>query len=222
MQIPTNPAGPPGLGIGGAPLSLNPVVGTPNPRHPQYPHPIFSLADYNLPETMTKLYDLCAYFFMTSSLVHPVIHKMAEYPVTKFHFNSPSDDDQAVARVKRLVEKQWKGRQHLIEVGIHYLTFGNCIALVPYNCQRFLKCPRCQAYYQLARLPYRWVDFVPHALCPSPTCRYHGPFNTFRVYPRNEHFIRPVLLDPRCVDVKYNPITGTKKYLYRIPPALQR
>ena len=192
-----------------------------NPRVPSYPDKIFSLADYSLPKNINDLFKLCAYFFTTNSLVHPVIYKMSEYPVTKFKYHSPADDEQAVSRTRRLVEKEWKGRHHLIEVGIYYHAFGNCIPLVTYVGQRYLKCPRCSRYYQLNRLPFRWVDFTPHAECPVPTCKYNGAFDSFRVYPRNEKYVRPVILDPRYVDIKYNEITGTKKYLYRIPPTMR-
>lgn len=201
---------------------LTPLVGRPNPRRPSYPNKIFSLADYSLPKSINELFDLCAYFFTTSSLVHPVIHKMAEYPITRFTYAAAQGDEQAQARTKRLVERQWRGRNHLIEVGINYLCFGNAIALVPYNCIRYLKCPRCRTSYQVSRLPFRWVDYRAHAQCPNPTCKYNGVFNSFRSYPRHERFVQPVLLDPRFIDIRYNPITGAKKYLYRVPPDLRR
>ena len=71
------------------------------------PHKIFSLAETNLPGKVNDLFSLCAYFFTTNSLVHPVIYKMSEYPITKFKYTSGDERDQH--RTKALIEDHWKG-----------------------------------------------------------------------------------------------------------------
>ena len=188
-------------------------------RGPNYPHKIFSLSEHYMPKSMSSLFDLCSYFFTTSSLVHPTVFKMSEYPITKFIYEGGKREDQE--RMRTLIEKQWTGRRHLIETGLYYHCFGNCITLVVYVCKRYLRCPRCNQRYQVTRLPFRWINWEPDAECPSPTCGYHGAMKFVKIEPRHQAYVRPLILDPRHINIRYNPVTGRRVYIYRIPAKLR-
>ena len=40
--------------------------------------------------------------------------------------------------------------------------------------KRYLRCPRCHNRYQVTRLPFRWINFKPHARCSR--CKHDGEF----------------------------------------------
>ena len=197
-------------------LNKNPVLG--NQRTPNYPHKIFSLSETYMPKNMSELFDLCAYFFTTSSLVHPTLYKMSEYPITRFKYSGGDRQDQD--RMQSLVENQWSGRRLLIETGLYYHTFGNCFTVMAYVPKRYLRCPRCHNRYQVVRLPYRWINYVPHARCNK--CKHDGEFEFVKIDPRHQAFVRPIIFDPRHIKIRYNPTTGRRTYLYRLPPSLKR
>ena len=188
-------------------------------RTPSYPHKIFSLAETNLPGKVNDLFSLCAYFFTTNSLVHPVIYKMSEYPITKFKYTSGDERDQQ--RTKALIEDHWKGRHHLIETGLYYHAFGNCFTMVIGAAKRYIKCPKCGVQHLVTNFPFKWRDFKPFGECLAAGCRFNGEFKFIKIHPRAEKYVRLVMLDPRDVTIKYNPVTGSRVYLYRLPADVQ-
>jgi len=187
-------------------------------RKNTYPHRMFSLAEIHLPKEVSELYEYCVWYFSTNALVHPTIVKLAEYAVTRFEYGTKDDEDRQ--RAERLFEKVWHMRKHLIELGIYTTVFGTCYAPVIYSLRRFLECPHCEQRFQVLRLQYEWRLFEFHAECP--TCRYRGQFRVRDVYPQHENFVRPLILDPRHVTPRYNPLTNRSHYLYSIPKEVRQ
>ena len=49
--------------------------------------------------------------------------------------------------------------------------------------KRYLRCPRCHNRYQVTRLPFRWINFKPHARCSR--CKHDGEFEFTVEHPRS-------------------------------------
>jgi hypothetical protein len=186
-------------------------------RQQSYPHNMFNLAQAHLPDNVRDIYDLCAYYFSTSSLVHPVVQKISEYAITHFHYES--NDDESVRRVKRMFEKTWHMRHTCIEIGLYYNTFGNGFAPIMYALRRFLVCEKCDKRHHVRKVKFKWQNYEFHGRCPN--CSHDGKFRVRDIYPRSPEFVRPVIFDPRNVYTKRNPITGHIHYFYSIPSEIK-
>ena len=86
-----------------------------------YPSPFFDISKFYLPPTVKELFKWCRYYYKTSELIHPVIFKMAEYPVTDLVFE-PEDEEEGAnqggERLEQILQEDFAIKSLLIEIGL--------------------------------------------------------------------------------------------------------
>lgn len=197
----------------------------------EYPSPFFDLAKMYLPPNIKELFKWCRYYYKTSPLIHPVIFKMAEYPVTDILFEVPKESghvDKQVLELEQFLRDELGIKERLIEIGLDYFTYGNAFPTIYFPFKRFLICPVCEEANQFedfdkfgprGDFTFRNFNFV--GTCPK--CKSHGV--VFKVDDRQikkMDEIRIVRYNPENIDIEYNPVTGSVQIYYSVPNALKK
>lgn len=100
-----------------------------------YPSSYLSLADYQIPKTMTEVFSYCRYFYKFDSLIGGAINALARFPVTDILFddikNLPENwdqkEDSPILALYKEIFEDLRIEDELIRIGIDYWLYGNCI-----------------------------------------------------------------------------------------------
>lgn len=192
----------------------------------QYPSPFFDLSKFYMPPNIKEMFKWCRYYYKTDKLIHPVVFKMAEYPVTDLVFE-PQNKDVNTQETKRLEELMRDGlsiKSNLIEIGLDYFTYGNAFVTIYFPFVRFLVCPSCKAENQMedfksfgdkkSDLDFRNFGFI--GKCPS--CQKDAmKFEVKDVPIKQVERINIVRLSPEQIDIEHSSITGVSQYFFSVP-----
>ena len=178
-----------------------------------YPNPFFDLSRHYFPKSVKTLFKYCRIFFYQNEFIHNVINKLAEYPITDFIYDGISDD---VVRknYKELAEHHLKLKSFLIECGLDYFTFGNCIVSANMKFKRFLVCSNCKQPTLFEEFPFRWaaLKFIGER-CPK--CGASGVELTIDDrYLKNPKYFKFIKWSPENITIDYDELTGESRYFY--------
>jgi len=185
----------------------------------KYPNPFFDLSKDYIPSTIKKLFKYCRSFFYKNEFINSVIYKLAEYPITDFIYEK-IEKQETKDRYRELFGHHLKLKSLLIEIGLDYMTFGNCFVSANMDFKRYLGCHGCGEWF-----PFREVKKIKlkqwkfHGTCHK--CNKEGYFKVddkVDKHPNNLNFIRWA---PENIDVLYDPFTGKSRYFYNITKRTQ-
>lgn len=100
-----------------------------------YPSSYLSLADYQIPKTMTEVFSYCRYFYKFDSLIGGAINALSRFPVTDILFddiknlpeNWDAKEDSPILALYKEIFEELRIEDELIRIGIDYWLYGNCI-----------------------------------------------------------------------------------------------
>src|SRR5437764_5820485 len=145
----------------------------------RYPSPFFDISQTWLPTSMKQLLQWCRYYYLTNPLIHSVVHKMSEYPVTEIVIQ---EENENLRKRWEQVFTDLRMRAFQIEVGLDYNCYGMCVVTMHFPFEKYLTCsnPHCRsaktkAPYKVKakKIRYRWrnLDYV----IDCPVCGHTGP-----------------------------------------------
>lgn len=135
-----------------------------------YPSPFFDLGHTYLPKTVQDLFRWCKYYFLTNSVIHAIITKLATYPITEISIEE--ENDALREKWDDFLHKDLKIRQFQVSAGLDYHAFGNCLISISFPFQKFLGCPACGRYEDIRNATYKYRGFEFYIHCQR--CGYHG------------------------------------------------
>ena len=178
----------------------------------QYPNPFFDLSRHYFPKSVKTLFKYCRIFFYQNEFIHNVITKLATYPITDFIYEH-IHDETIKQNYKELAEHHLKLKSFLVECGLDYFVYGNCIVSANMKFKRFLECPVCTNTEPAERIKYRWVNFEFVGDCDK--CSNKGVhFKIVDRYLKNPKYFKLIRWAPENINIDYDELTGEMRYFY--------
>lgn len=184
-----------------------------------------------MPTNIKEMFRWCRYYYKTSSLVSPVVYKMAEYPITDLVFEPQNKELESTnsENLERVLREDIDVKSMLILIGLDYFTYGNAFVTIYFPFTRFLRCSACNSehlFEDFKSFAERGsdLDFKNYELIGTcPTCKTTGmKFIVNDVPVKQMKRVRIVRLNPENIDIEHNSITGNSEYYYNIPNSDKR
>lgn len=182
------------------------------------PSPYFDIASQRVPSDIKSILSICRYYILGDDILHPIVRKLAEYPVTEIIFTLPNE--LSTTEYEDIFEDKLDITSFLIEARIEKWGFGNSFISINYPFSRMLVCPECSYTKSMRATKFTWENFKPSGKCGK--CKKHVKFETKDVLIRDAAKINLIRWDPAQIDIEYNIVTGERTYWYKIPPRLAK
>lgn len=198
-------------------------------RHPmRYPSPFFDISNFYMPQTVSELFKWCRYFYKKKGIITAVVYKLSEYPVTEINYEVPEEVESTGAeKLETLLDEQFRLSDFLIQVGLDYFTYGNCITGIYYPFKRFFKCTECGyknqeeefgSFGHKGELKYENHDFKGE--CND--CGHYGKFKIEDKAVKRKNDINLIRYNPENFTLDHNEITGKTTYYYDVPKDIKK
>ena len=200
-----------------------------------YPSPFFDIAQTYMPPTVKELFKWCKYYFYTHPIINPVVHKMAEYPITEliYHEVKRNDDDDpedekeepeesARDAYEKFLEEILDIRSFLINCGLDYFTCGNSFVSMSWPFIRFLKCA-CGHQVDIASLKRKeWEMRNFDFFMKCAKCGGNGKCEVTDKPCKDHDKVAMIRWDPENITVVYTETNGRSRYRYTMPDKVKR
>lgn len=185
-----------------------------------YPNPFFDLSRHYFPKSVKTLFRYCRIFYYQNEFIHNIITKLAAYPITDFIFERV-EDKTVKENYKELVEHHLKLKSFLVECGLDYYVYGNCVVSANMKFKRFLECPICQDSAPAEKRAYRWVSFSFVGDCAK--CGNHGvTFTINDQYLKNPKYFKLIRWAPENINIDHDDLTGESRYFYTMNDKIKK
>lgn len=189
-------------------------------RNVSYPSPFFDVGQRYIPTNIKEIFKWTRYHYISSSVIHPIIQKISEYPVTGFTYGGVHG--AAEKQWKRVLETTMGMRSFLIGVHQDLHVYGNAFALINYPFVRYLI--SASGRYKASDVSYK-IKFEDkkwkfHGM--DPKLKVEVTFEVQDIYVANKNKIGINRLNPQDIDIEYNSITGDSYYNWSVPQADQK
>jgi hypothetical protein len=168
---------------------------------------------------MKEFFKWTRFFYYSHSVIHPIIDKISEYPVTGLIYQVDGDEDKLPEKSKKnwkkLLEATLRIKSFQVEMNLDYNVYGNALASIVYPFKRYLKCRECDHRTAIEKAKYKWKDFKFHSTCEN--CGHQGVFDVADADIKNRSMCRITRWNPFFVSIEHNPVTDERDYWYRIP-----
>lgn len=182
-----------------------------------YPHPFFDPSSFYIPPTIKEAYRWCIFLFMTNSIVGTLIRKKSAYVVTGLTYDSESP---VAAKIwKEILENILRIREFEYLMTIDHEVFGNAFCSIIYPFDRYLKCSYCEYENFIKTVP--WTYTGDHFIATCKSCKGRTAMKIEDRFVRNRLRMKLHRWFPDYIEPKRNPITGTTRYILRLPKHLK-
>jgi hypothetical protein len=179
-----------------------------------YPNPFFDLSRNYYPKTVKSLFKYCRIFFYQNEFIHNVISKLASYPITDFIYDG-LNDDSVKENYQELADHHLKLKSLLIEIGLDYYVYGNCIISANMKFKKFLICPVCGNSVPVEKVSYRWVNYGFTGDCAQ--CQNKAvQFTVQEKYLKNPKYFKFIRWAPENITIDFDELTGESRYFYNM------
>lgn len=192
---------------GGRAASRQQILGR---QYQPFSNPFFDHASTYLPSSVKALFGFCRHLYMTHGLIHAIVTKVSEYPVTDLILQHPSEGMQR--RWNEFLLESFDYRTLQFEVNLDYNITGNAFASPNFPFRKMLRCGVCSAdHVAIETRPYwRYINHKFWLQCPK--CGQSD-------YAKAEDKYYPVLnglgmmrWNPENITLFYNEVTGRTDY----------
>ena len=180
--------------------------------------PFFSVGNQFLPRNLHDVIRWVGFITVQSPVTTEVLRKLATFPVTSFTYSS---DDPAVRDKFEEIQKSFKLRTTLHDIGFQYYTIGNVFISLYFPIHRSLSCPMCKTHYSARNaefIEFKAYNFI--GKCPK--CGNTTKFLRSDVKSKNVDDMKLIVWDALNISLNHNPISGRTEYYYKIPNEIKR
>ncbi len=179
-------------------------------------NPMFDYLTGFVPRKLKDLFKWAEYLGFHSAHVYGVVRKFGEYPITRFIYESTSEEEKT--RHKKLFEENLRLKGFLTLVSYDVWLYGNAFVSVYEPIKRELVCPHCGTKEDISAAKYKFnlskLEFTHN--CKQ--CKRQGVISKVEDYKlRDPSKITLIRFDPKLIDIEHNRITGESVYYYQIP-----
>jgi len=182
-----------------------------------YPHTYFDPSSSYIPPTIKEAYRWCTFLFITNSVVGTLIRKKSAYVVTGLNYDSESP---VAAKIwKEVLQNILRIREFEYLMTVDHEVFGNAFCSIIYPFDRYLKCSSCGHENFIKTVPWTYTGNSFIATCKE--CKARTTMSVEDRYVRNRLRMKLHRWFPDYIEPKRNPVTGTTRYILRLPKHLK-
>lgn len=185
-------------------------------RAAAHPNPMFDYTTGFVPRKLKDLFKWAEYLGFNSAHVYGVARKFGEYPITRFLYESNSEQEKT--RHKQLFEEQLRLKGFLTQVSYDIWLYGNAFVSVYEPIKRELVCPHCGTKEDITAATYKFnlpkFQFT-HSCKQCKRKDVLSKVEDFKL--KDPAKITLIRWDPKLIDIEYNRVTGEAVYYYQIP-----
>lgn len=219
-------------------LSVSKVI-----REEYRKNPIEDLMDVyqgRLPGDIKQVFKLVRALIVGNEIVAPVVHKLAETPITHLQYKYTGDGqgEKVKEECEEVIEKEIGAKRHLLSISFDLMGYANAFSSVYFAPKRYLICPECKKRAKKTKKPVKKhllalmakfktrihtvdrrprLDFVGN--CPD--CHLEVVFERQDLIFRTKKRLRLIRWDPYYMDIDYYSILGRSVYYYKIPDEMK-
>lgn len=189
-------------------------------RGAAHPNPMFDYTTSFVPRKLKDLFKWAEYLAFNSAHIYAVVRKFGEYPITRFIYESNSEEEKN--RHKRLFEDEMHLKGFMTLASYDVWLYGNCFVSVYEPIKRELQCPHCKNREDITAAKYEFnldkLEFQTD--CRNEECGRKGVVAKVldsKIKEETNTKIRLIRWDPKLIDIEHNPITDEAVYYYQIP-----
>lgn len=152
------------------------------------------------------------YVYLTNGIFRSATERIAKYFITDLTYKNL--DNKREEEIREILEKNIDIRTVAGQTIIDLLVYGNSISFVYLPFVRQLTCSSCGVSYNIEKIEYSLSDGVFEAQCPK--CKRRGIFKRTEENLKDSKKIFIQNLDPKLIDIDYDPISGQTEYYYQL------
>lgn len=186
--------------------------------HAQTKNPFYSVGNQFLPRNLHDVIKWVRFITVNSPVTTEVLRKLATYPITKFVHEAA---DPSVKDKYEQIEKSFKLKSVLHDVGFQYHTVGNVFLSIHFPIQRMYSCNSCKTEFSASAATFlKFKNYEMIGTCPK--CLSNIGFTRKDAKSTNINDMNVILWDPLNIAVNHNQFTGKNEYFYTIPNDIKR
>ena len=191
-----------------------------------FPDPFMDYASTVMPENIRDALRYCEFTFHANSMIREAARRIISYFITVIDVQGVNGEklgDDEKQKYQSFLNDTLKVKQILHSVGLDFLCYGNSFTSLVLPFRRYLSCPKC--YFDVPLLEvmknpvfaFQWKmpEFI--ARCPNPKCHHQGKWNRIDRRLTDEKQITVKRWSPYEMEIRYDLITDTREYIWRIP-----
>ena len=181
-----------------------------------HPNPMYDYLTGFVPRKLKDLFKWAEYLGFHSAHVYGVVRKFGEYPITRFIYESNSEEEKT--RHKKLFEEDLRLKGFLTLVSYDVWLYGNSFVSVYEPIKRELVCPHCGTKEDIAAATYKFNLSKLQFTHDCKQCRRKAVLSKVEDHKlRDPTKIALIRWDPKLIDIEHNRVTGESVYYYQIP-----
>jgi len=185
----------------------------------RYPHQFFSLSDGFIPSTTKEMMRWALYLYSTNPIINQIFRKIAGFITTKIMVSGDADEDKQV--VEEFIHDTLKLPRQERRMMIDYLLYGNAFAKFIPPADKYMVCDKCKAKTRLDEVD-KWTFKNMRFSGTCPKCGAKGTKELAEEPIKNRKRARLVRINPRYIDIHYNPLTEQRLYIFNVPAAIEQ
>jgi hypothetical protein len=202
--------------IDGGGLGDDVVLGFGGRNAASHPNPMYDYLTGFVPRKLKDLFKWAEYLGFHSAHVYGVVRKFGEYPITRFIYESNSEEEKT--RHKKLFEEDLRLKGFLTLVSYDVWLYGNSFVSVYEPIKRELVCPHCGTKEDIAAATYKFNLSKLQFTHDCKQCRRKAVLSKVEDHKlRDPTKIALIRWDPKLIDIEHNRVTGESVYYYQIP-----
>lgn len=179
-----------------------------------YNNPHFDYLSEMLPKDIKDMFRWCELVYHSMPTIANGIRKLVNYPVTDFSFLDAPED---IRKSTKNLLNSLKMKVALLDFGNDSYVYGNVFRTVYFPFKRFLVCSHCQERTAIEHAKFKVKGQHFHLTC---RCGHTGKAELHDEDIHDVRLVRIVRWDPKCIELRQNPITGRTEYYYDIPKSV--
>lgn len=181
-----------------------------------HPNPMFDYLTGFVPRKLKDLFKWAEYLGFHSAHVYSVVRKFGEYPITRFIYESNSEEEKS--RHKKLFEEDLRLKGFLTLVSYDVWLYGNAFVSIYEPIKRELVCPHCGTKEDVAAAEYKFNLGKLQFTHDCRGCKRKAVISKVEDYKlKDSTKITLIRWDPKLIDIEHNRVTGESVYYYQIP-----
>jgi len=179
-------------------------------------NPMFDYTTSFVPRKLKDLFKWAEYLAFNSAHIYGIIRKFGEYPITRFTYESTSEEEKN--RHRKMFEEDLKFKGILTLISYDVWLYGNSFISVYEPIVRNLICPICNTRENIKEAKYNYLFEKVQFKFDCKHCKAKGVIAKIEDKKDKDYSkIKIIRWDPKLIDIEHNPITGESHYYYQIP-----
>lgn len=182
----------------------------------KFPNPFCDIASEYVPRDIEVIFEWAEYLYLTFGTFRQASRKVSRYFLTELVLEGESIDERDA--YSDFLNNDLHLLTRLAEIGDDFMVYGNVFISLYFPFDRYLICPKCNTYYHIDTLKYKYVGKTQQFVCSCGKCGHHGPFEREDRRSPDRSKVSIMRWNPKRIKLRVHPISGTTEYYLELDP----